>query len=137
MKACVRCSAAIVGASCSAPSTHNEVKLASGHGACPDGVLLIPRTFVCWGQLVREEYELARGEVLERVEFAEEDQLVGVPAEFFLKFTDGGLLEWLARFDGPAGPLSAPRGQRRPNARGPAARCRHDQGVQPARGASH
>lgn len=36
-------------------------------------------------------------------EFAEEDQLVGVPAEFFLKFTDGGLLEWLARFDGPAG----------------------------------
>src|SRR5215208_559507 len=72
------------------------------HGACPDGVLLITRTFA-WGQLAGEEHELARGEVLEWVEFAEEDQLVGVPAKFFLKFTVGGLLEWLARFDGPAG----------------------------------
>ena len=81
MKACVRCSAAIVGASCNSPVGTQQGEAGQRHGACPDGVLLITRTFA-WGQLAGEEHELARGKVPEWVEFAEEDQLVGVPAKF-------------------------------------------------------
>jgi Phage integrase family len=72
------------------------------HAAYPDGVPLITRTPL-GRQPTGQEHELARGQVLERVELTEVGELVGVPAEFFLEFAIGGQLQRLIRLDHPTG----------------------------------